>query len=105
MRHESCADGTNAFPIILGNDGAGTLDDGAPVVIYPVMGSDEWRGDETLDPHWHIFSEFAQGTFADYVALPKRNAIPLPEGIAISLGGSAKSGGGNGRVCAPDRSA
>src|ERR1700738_1947921 len=69
------------FPMILGNDGAGTLDDGAPVVIYPVMGSDDWRGDETLDPHWHIFSEFVQGTFADYVAMPKRNAIPLPEGI------------------------
>jgi NADPH:quinone reductase-like Zn-dependent oxidoreductase len=28
------------FPIIMGNDGAGTLDDGTPVVIYPVMGSD-----------------------------------------------------------------
>jgi NADPH:quinone reductase-like Zn-dependent oxidoreductase len=51
-------------------------------VIYPVMGSDDWRGDETLDPHWHIFSEFVQGTFADYVAMPKRNAIPLPEGIS-----------------------
>src|ERR1700736_1774865 len=71
-----------AFPIIMGNDGAGTLDDGTPVVIYPVMGSDDWRGDETLDPHWHIFSEFVQGTFADYVAVPKRNAIPLPEGIS-----------------------
>jgi len=70
------------YPMILGNDGAGTLDDGTPVVIYPVMGSDDWRGDETLDPHWHIFSEFVQGTFADYVAMPKRNAIPLPEGIS-----------------------
>ena len=38
------------YPIILGNDAAGTLDDGTPVVIYPVMGSDDWRGDETLDP-------------------------------------------------------
>src|SRR6202795_3338968 len=61
------------YPMILGNDGAGTLDDGTPVVIYPVMGSDDWRGDETLDPHWHIFSEFVPGTFADYVAVPKRN--------------------------------
>src|SRR6185295_1479257 len=26
------------YPIILGNDAAGTLDDGTPVVIYPVMG-------------------------------------------------------------------
>jgi len=28
-----------AFPMILGNDGAGTLDDGTLVVIYPVLGS------------------------------------------------------------------
>jgi NADPH:quinone reductase-like Zn-dependent oxidoreductase len=70
------------FPIILGNDGAGTLEDGTPVVIYPVMGSDDWRGDETLDPHWHIFSEFVPGTFADYVAVPKRNAVVLPDGIS-----------------------
>jgi hypothetical protein len=28
--------------MILGNDAAGTLDDGTPVVIYPLMGSDDW---------------------------------------------------------------
>jgi NADPH:quinone reductase-like Zn-dependent oxidoreductase len=71
-----------AFPMILGNDGAGTLDDGTPIVIYPVMGSDDWRDDETLDPRWHIFSERVPGTFADYVAVPERNAIPLPEGLS-----------------------
>src|SRR6516165_3405424 len=70
------------FPMILGNDGAGTLDDGTPVVIYPVMGSDYWRDDETLDPGWHILSEKVPGTFSDYVAIPKRNAIPLPSGIS-----------------------
>src|ERR1700736_5357243 len=70
------------FPIIMGNDGAGTLDDGTPVVIYPVIGSDDWRDDETLDPRLHIFSELVPGTFADYVAVPKRNAIVLPEGLS-----------------------
>ena len=53
---------------------------GTPVVIYPVIGSDDWRDDETLDPRLHIFSELVPGTFADYVAVPKRNAIVLPEG-------------------------
>jgi len=67
------------YPIILGNDAAGTLDDGTPVVIYPMMGSDDWRGDETLDPKWHIPSEFIHGTFADYAVVPRRNAIPLPK--------------------------
>jgi NADPH:quinone reductase-like Zn-dependent oxidoreductase len=70
------------FPMILGNDGAGLLDDGTPVVIYPLIGSNNWRGDETLDPAWHVFSELVPGTMADYVAVPRRNAIPLPEGLS-----------------------
>jgi NADPH:quinone reductase-like Zn-dependent oxidoreductase len=70
------------YPIILGNDGAGTLDDGTPVVIYPVMCSDDWRGDETLDPKWHIPSEFVHGTFADYAVVPRRNVIPLPNTLS-----------------------
>jgi NADPH:quinone reductase-like Zn-dependent oxidoreductase len=68
--------------MILGNDAAGTLNDGTPVAIYPVMGSDDWRGDETLDPGWHIPSEFIHGTFADYAVVPRRNAIPLPESLS-----------------------
>jgi NADPH:quinone reductase-like Zn-dependent oxidoreductase len=71
-----------AFPMILGNDGAGTMDDGTLVAIYPVLGSDHWRDDETLDPNWHIFSEFLPGTFADYIVVPRRNAIPLPSGLS-----------------------
>jgi NADPH:quinone reductase-like Zn-dependent oxidoreductase len=71
-----------SFPMILGTDGAGTLDDGTPIVIYPVLGTADWRDDETLDPGWHIFSERVPGTFADYVAVPRRNAIPLPAGIS-----------------------
>ena len=71
-----------AYPLILGNDAAGTLDDGTPVVIYPMMGGDDWRGDETLDPQWHIPSEFIHGTLADYVVVPKRNALPLPQGLS-----------------------
>ena len=32
------------FPMIIGNDGAELLDDGTPVVIYPVMGTESWKG-------------------------------------------------------------
>jgi NADPH:quinone reductase-like Zn-dependent oxidoreductase len=70
------------YPMILGNDAAGALDDATPVVIYPMMGSADWRGDETLDPAWHIPSEFISGTFADYAVVPKRNAMPLPDGLS-----------------------
>src|SRR5260370_7323367 len=81
------------FPMILGNDGAGLLDDAPPVVIYPVIVTDSWKGDETIDPHWHIFSELVPGTMAECVAVPKRNALPLPEGISAldaSLLGTAR---------------
>lgn len=71
-----------SYPMVLGNDAVGTLEDGTSVVIYPMMGSDDWRGDETLDPGWHIPSEFIPGTFADYAVVPRRNAIPLPESLS-----------------------
>jgi len=78
------------YPMILGTDGAGTLDDGTEVSIYPVMGSADWRGDEMHDPKWHVFSELLPGTMAEYVAVPKRNAVPVPKGLsrehAASLG-------------------
>ncbi|WP_416203088.1 zinc-binding dehydrogenase [Xanthomonas euvesicatoria] len=70
------------FPMILGNDAAGVLEDRTPVVLYPVLGSDDWKGDETLDPHWHVISELVPGTMADYVAVPKRNAVPIPDGLS-----------------------
>ncbi|MBK5263957.1 MAG: zinc-binding dehydrogenase [Alphaproteobacteria bacterium] len=70
------------FPITLGCDGAGILDDGTPVVIYPVLGSPDWRGDETLDPGFNILHEKVDGTFADYVYMPARNALPLIDGLS-----------------------
>jgi NADPH:quinone reductase-like Zn-dependent oxidoreductase len=74
------------FPMILGNDGAGVLDDGTEVIIYPLLGSSDWGGDETHDPEWHVISELIQGTMADYVALPRRNVIVKPEGISLLHG-------------------
>ena len=38
------------FPMILGCDGAGVLDDGTEVVIHSVIAAPGWTGDETLDP-------------------------------------------------------
>lgn len=70
------------FPMILGCDGVGTLEDGTPVVIYPIVGNPDWKGDETLDPDRSCFTEHLQGTFADYALVPRRNAVPLPEGIS-----------------------
>ena len=72
------------FPMILGCDGVGTLDDGTPVIIYPVIGNPQWKGDETLDPAREVLSERYQGSFAEFVAVPGRNALPLPSGLSLN---------------------
>jgi len=70
------------FPIILGNDGAGKLDDGTEIGIYPILNQPEFINNELMDPQIRLFSENIPGTFAEYVAIPKRNAIPLPKGLS-----------------------
>lgn len=66
------------YPMILGMDAAGTLPDGREVVLYPVLVSADWQGDETLDPRRSMFTEGRQGTFAEQVAVPSANVLPKP---------------------------
>jgi NADPH:quinone reductase-like Zn-dependent oxidoreductase len=54
------------LPMILGCDAAGI--DG---------------GDETLDPRRSLLSERYQGTFAEKVAVPKRNLLPKPAALSF----------------------
>ncbi|GAA4857522.1 zinc-binding dehydrogenase [Pseudonocardia benzenivorans] len=72
------------FPMILGCDGAGTLGDGTDVVIHSVIGDPAWRGDETLDPRRTLLTEKYQGTMADTVVVPARNAVPRPTGLSAA---------------------
>lgn len=72
------------FPMILGCDGAGVLPDGTEVVIYPIINSPQWHGDETLDPHRTILTEKYAGTFADRVVIPARNIVPKPAGLSFT---------------------
>jgi len=69
------------FPMILGCDGAGTLDDGTSVVVHSVIGDPAWRGDETLDPKRTLLTEKHQGTMAERVVVPRRNVVPVPAGL------------------------
>jgi NADPH:quinone reductase-like Zn-dependent oxidoreductase len=69
------------FPMILGCDGAGTLQDGTEVVLHSVIGDPSWDGDETLDPRRTLLTEKHQGTFAETVVVPARNAVPKPPGL------------------------
>ena len=72
------------FPMILGCDGAGVLSDGSEVVLHSVIGDPAWSGDETLDPKRTLLTERYQGTFADTVVVPARNALPKPAGLSFS---------------------
>jgi NADPH:quinone reductase-like Zn-dependent oxidoreductase len=71
------------FPMILGCDGAGVLLDGSEVVIYPVMTSPGWIGDETLDPRRTLLTEKLPGTFADTVVVPEHNVVPKPPSLTF----------------------
>jgi NADPH:quinone reductase-like Zn-dependent oxidoreductase len=71
------------LPMILGCDAAGYDEDGSPVVVHAVISDPDWAGDETTDPKRSLLSELHQGTFAEKVAVPRRNVIPLPEGFSF----------------------
>jgi NADPH:quinone reductase-like Zn-dependent oxidoreductase len=72
------------FPMILGCDGAGVLDDGTEVVVHSIIGDPNWSGDETLDPRRTLLTEKHQGSFADTVVVPARNALPKPAGLSFA---------------------
>jgi NADPH:quinone reductase-like Zn-dependent oxidoreductase len=71
------------YPMTLGCDGAGVLADGTPVVIHSNVAGAGWVGPEQLDPARTVLSEYHQGTFADLVAVPRRNAVPMPEALTF----------------------
>lgn len=71
------------LPMILGCDAAGLDADDRPVLVHAVI-ADPALGDETMDPHRSLLSEVHQGTFADLVAVPDRNVLPLPESLTMS---------------------
>jgi NADPH:quinone reductase-like Zn-dependent oxidoreductase len=70
------------FPMILGCDGAGALDDGTEVVIHSIVSDPDWRDDETLDPQRTLLTEKHQGTFCETVVVPARNAVVKPSGMS-----------------------
>lgn len=74
---------TEQLPMILGCDAAGVDDQGNEVVIHAVIG-EPVNGDETLDPKRHLLSEKLPGTFAERVAVPRRNLIPKPAALSFT---------------------
>jgi NADPH:quinone reductase-like Zn-dependent oxidoreductase len=72
------------LPMILGCDAAGIDPDGNEVVVHAVIADpDAGGGDETLDPRRSLLSERYNGTFAQQVAVPKRNLLPKPAALTF----------------------
>ncbi|MCK5891906.1 MAG: zinc-binding dehydrogenase [Aeromicrobium sp.] len=72
-----------SLPMILGCDAAGYDEEGNEVLVHSVISDPSWRGDETLDPKRSLLSERHPGTFADQVAVPRRNVVPKPAGLSF----------------------
>jgi NADPH:quinone reductase-like Zn-dependent oxidoreductase len=73
------------LPIVLGCDAAGIDEDGAEVIVHSVIGDPAaGGGDETLDPRRSLLSERHDGTFAERVAVPRRNLVPKPAALSFT---------------------
>src|ERR687896_680876 len=71
------------LPMILGCDAAGVDADGNDVIVHWVIASDDWRGDETLDPRRTLLSELHPGALAERVAVPRGNLVPKPAALSF----------------------
>ncbi len=73
------------LPIVLGCDAAGVDEDGHDVIVHAVIGDPAVAGgDETLDPRRSLLSERFDGTFAERVAVPRRNLVPMPAALSYT---------------------
>ena len=72
------------LPMILGCDAAGVDEDGREVIVHSVISDESWRGDETLDPRRTLLSERFPGTFAERVAVPRRNLVAKPPELSFA---------------------
>jgi NADPH:quinone reductase-like Zn-dependent oxidoreductase len=73
------------LPVVLGCDAAGLDEEGNEVLVHAVVadpgaGAD---GDETLDPARSLLSERYDGTFAERLAVPRRNLVPKPPEVSF----------------------
>lgn len=72
------------LPMILGCDAAGLDENGNEVIVHSVINDPEWTGDELHDVKRSLLSERFQGTFAEKVAVPRRNVLPKPASLSFA---------------------
>jgi NADPH:quinone reductase-like Zn-dependent oxidoreductase len=86
-----------ALPHIPGSDGAGvvgsaggsTFQKGDRVVINGNLGCGECEfclaGQDNLCARWHLLGETTPGTYAEFVAVPERQLIRIPDSISFEI--------------------
>jgi len=65
---------SDRLPMILGGDAVGIDETGREVVVYGVIS----------DPKPTLLSEKYQGSFAEYLAVPAQNLLPMPAGLSMA---------------------
>ncbi len=69
------------YPTILGSDGAGTTEDGAAVLINPSI---DWGNNPRFQgKDFQILGLPMDGTFAEYITVPKENIFAKPEHLSF----------------------
>ena len=69
------------YPTILGSDGAGITDDGTAVIINPSI---NWGDNPRFQSKkYEILGLPTDGTFAEYIKVPKENIVPKPEHLTF----------------------
>ncbi|MEX2551169.1 MAG: zinc-binding dehydrogenase [Nitriliruptoraceae bacterium] len=70
------------LPIVLGCDAAGVTADGREVIVHAVIGDPD-GADEALRGPFSILSEEHDGTFAERVAVPRKNLVDKPAALTF----------------------
>ena len=86
---------THELPLIAGVDGAGDLVEGGEsvglkpgdrVMVFPPVGCGICEfcrtGDQTMCRHLRVTGEHRNGCYAEFIALPARNLLPIPAALS-----------------------
>lgn len=91
------------FPFLLGCDGAGEVaevgeavtdfETGDRVVVYPNIscGACEYciAGDDHRCKHWELLGESVSGTYCEFITLPGKNLLKIPDGFGFAEASAA----------------
>ncbi|MCX8061100.1 MAG: zinc-binding dehydrogenase [Anaerolineales bacterium] len=91
LPHIPGADGAGVIEMV--GEGVTTVSEGMAVVINPNLGCGRCpeclAGQDNRCRNWHLLGETKSGTYAEYVVVPERNVLPLPESISMTEAAAA----------------